>query len=179
LNSNSSAGTGLKIPSTHIRRGKSSAAALKVGSRRANDSKFGHNNADYGFGAVAVEVNPVDQELYLPYWERQAFKSYKQIKVIKPELHSSVNEYTERQIQSSEKNLVTQALHFKQKLKNIDAYPTNAIGAGRPTSALPPNARRSATYSVKDEGSRHSTIVDRAKFDSLDNTIEATFENIQ
>jgi hypothetical protein len=71
----------------------------------------------------------VDNELYLPYWQRKEFKSYKHIKVIKPELHSTVKEYTANQINKSEKNLVNDALVLKQKLKNIDNYPVNAIDA--------------------------------------------------
>jgi hypothetical protein len=55
---------------------------------------------------------------------------------LNPELHGSIENYTQKQIKTSEENLVHQALHFKQKLKNLDAYPVNAIGAG---ASLPSN----------------------------------------
>ena len=67
-----------------------------------------------------------------------------------------------------------EALHFKQKLKAVDQYPVNAIGAGRPQSSKPGNARREGTFEAS-RLSRPSTVMRGARFESQDNTIETSF----
>ena len=42
------------------------------------------------------------EELHLPYWERKAYRAYKQIKVVQPALDTSIQEYIDIKIDEKE-----------------------------------------------------------------------------
>ena len=65
--------------------------------------------------------------MHLPYWERRAYRSYKQIKVLQPQLETPINDYINIKIEEQEKRLVHGALSLKKKLKAIDELPHNGI----------------------------------------------------
>lgn len=67
------------------------------------------------------------KEMHLPYWERKAFRSYKQIKVLQPKINTEMDEYIKIKIEEQEKRLVTGALSLKKNLKAIDKLPHNGI----------------------------------------------------
>ena len=62
-----------------------------------------------------------------PYWERKAFQTFKQIKVLQPNMQTTVHEYMDVKIKEQEKNLVTSALALKKNLQSIDQLPHNGI----------------------------------------------------
>ena len=63
----------------------------------------------------------------MPYWERKNYKPYKMIKVLQPQLDTTIHEYIEIKIDDQEKRLVTDALRLKKNLKAIDKLTHNAI----------------------------------------------------
>ena len=60
------------------------------------------------------------REMHLPYWERQEYKAYKQIKVVQPKLDTPMQEFLRHKIDEQEAHLVNSALHLKKKLKAND-----------------------------------------------------------
>jgi hypothetical protein len=65
--------------------------------------------------------------MHLPYWDRKAYRSYKQIKVLQPELTTKIEDYINIKIEEQEKRLVSGALSLKKNLKAIDELPHNGI----------------------------------------------------
>jgi len=63
----------------------------------------------------------------MPYWDRKAYRSYKQIKVLQPELTTKIEDYINIKIEEQEKRLVGGALSLKKNLKAIDGLPHNGI----------------------------------------------------
>lgn len=47
----------------------------------------------YNQWAIEYEIEQAKKEMHLPYWERTAYKSYKQIKVVQPQLETPINDY--------------------------------------------------------------------------------------
>ena len=65
--------------------------------------------------------------MHLPYWERKAYRSYKQIKVLQPQLETPIEDYINIKIEEQERKLVGGALSLKRTLKAIDQLPHNGI----------------------------------------------------
>ena len=68
-----------------------------------------------------------EKEMHLPYYERRAYCSYKQIKVLQPQLDTPIEEYINIKIEEQERKLVGGALSLKRTLKAIDQLPHNGI----------------------------------------------------
>ena len=81
----------------------------------------------YNQWAIEYEIEQAKKEMHLPYWERTAYKSYKQIKVVQPQLETPINDYINIKIEEQEKGLVSGALTLKKNLKAIDELPHNGI----------------------------------------------------
>ena len=47
----------------------------------------------YNQWAIEYEIEQAKKEMHLPYWQRTAYKSYKQIKVVQPQLETPINDY--------------------------------------------------------------------------------------
>lgn len=77
--------------------------------------------------SLAYEEEMERKEMHLPYWERKAFRSYKQIKVLQPKINTEMDEYIKIKIEEQERRLVTGALSLKKNLKAIDKLPHNGI----------------------------------------------------
>jgi len=50
------------------------------------------------------------REMHLPYWERKEYRSYKQIKMLQPQLDTPIEEYIRIKIDEQERRLVGGAL---------------------------------------------------------------------
>ena len=67
------------------------------------------------------------KEMHLPYWERKAYRAYKEIKVLQPKLETPIQAYINCKIDEQEKRLVSGAMELKKNLKAIDELPHNGI----------------------------------------------------
>lgn len=51
--------------------------------------------------------NPAENDqMNLPYWQRESYKAYKQIKHVQPKIDSTIQEFVKFKIQDSEERLV-------------------------------------------------------------------------
>ena len=65
--------------------------------------------------------------MHLPYWQRETYKSYKQIKMLHPKIDSTIEDYVVTKIDDQETKLVHEAMQLRINLKATGRLPSNGI----------------------------------------------------
>lgn len=76
---------------------------------------------------MTKQSHRTSDQMELPYWQRESYKTYKQIKHVQPKIDSTIQDYVKAKIFDSEERLLHDALQLRVHLKVIDDLPSNGV----------------------------------------------------